>query len=91
MLGYVEQKVSTTDTARNIEVCGCKIYYGRTKRMKILIEIAVVLLICYGIWHEDALVAFEDKLLYGIKNRFKRAYRRFYGQYIEYLRKDLKK
>lgn len=30
--------------------------------LKIIIEIAVVLLIAYGIWHEDKLVEFEDRL-----------------------------
>ena len=57
--------------------------------MKILIELFVVALICYGIYHEDDLVSFEDKILIWFKNRFKRVYRRFYGHYIETLRRSL--
>lgn len=32
-------------------------------------EIAVVVLIIYGFWHEDKLIAFEDKLKAKILNR----------------------
>ena len=35
--------------------------------LKIIVEVAVVLLIGYGIWNEDKLVAFEDKLFERIK------------------------
>ena len=35
--------------------------------LKIIIEVAVVLLIGYGILHEEELVAFEDKLFERIK------------------------
>ena len=58
--------------------------------MKIFIELAVVGLIAYGIWHEEALVAFEDKLIYRVKKSLKKAYRRIHGWYLEVLRSDLR-
>ena len=32
-------------------------------------EIAVVVLIIYGFWHEDKLIAFEDKVKASIKSK----------------------
>ena len=31
--------------------------------LKFIAEVAVVLLIAYGIWHEDKLVEFEDRII----------------------------
>ena len=57
--------------------------------MKILIELFVVFLIAYGIYHEDKLVEIEDKMLYFVRRKFKKVYGKLYGRYIETLRRSL--
>ncbi len=57
--------------------------------MKYIIEVLVVIAICYGIWHEDDLVLFEEQLAHWIKKRFKKISRKIRGKYLEALRKTL--
>lgn len=57
--------------------------------MKFVIEILVVIAIGYAIWHEDALVLFEQQLAHEIKRRFKKITRKINGIYLEALRKSL--
>lgn len=40
--------------------------------LKVILEIMVVLLIAYGIWHEEDLVELEDVLLQWVKRGFKK-------------------
>lgn len=37
--------------------------------IKVLLEVLVVLLIAYGLWHEDELIKFEQRLIKKIKRR----------------------
>ena len=37
-----------------------------------VVEIAVIVLLLYGFWHEDKLIAFEDKLRAKIKRGHKK-------------------
>lgn len=37
-----------------------------------VLEIAVVVLIIYGFWHEDKLIAFEDKIKVKVKEKRER-------------------
>lgn len=39
--------------------------------IKIILEVAIVLLIAYGIWHEDELIEFEQVLKWYIKKKIK--------------------
>lgn len=57
--------------------------------MKYIIEILVVIAICYGIWHEDDLVLFEEELAHWVKKHFKKITRKIRGKYLKALQKTL--
>lgn len=43
-----------------------------TAWIQVVIAIIATILVCYGLYHEDKMVAFEEKLWKRIKSKFKK-------------------